>query len=420
MTSRCPAWTRAILLLSALATLGACGDVTGPVAPPRPPVVVAPPATADIDTNAARIAWAFVERNSTPATGLANAIGPFRFVTAWDIASVVGATWSARAVGVIGDSLYAARMQTILATLSTMPLYQGVAFNRLYDSRTGAMVDDDRLPSATGTGWSAWDTGRLLTWLRIVAVNDPRFTAAATAVARRIDMSRLVRDGTLYGHDVSASGAPIDYAETGLGYEQYAATGFALWGTQAAASLDASAHAAPVSVEGVTVYTDARGDARITSEPYLMMGLETGFRSDASRQQAVALLAAQEARYTRTGVLTMVSEDALPDPPYYFYYYSVLHGDHTFAVEGPDDGTFTDAPRWVSTKAAFGWNALFPSSYTGRAMDLVGRAAIGGEGWGAGVYESTGLPTGEPSINTAALVLESLAYQSRRGPLLAQ
>jgi hypothetical protein len=413
------------LAIAALVAIAACNDITKPV-DPRDPIVPpdttpVTPVTVSFDTAAARTAWAFVEQNTTPATGLANAIYPFQFVTAWDIGSLIGATYSAHALGIIADSTYDTRIRAILGTLSRIPLFEGGGFNKSYDSHTGGMIDRNRLASSVGYGWSATDMGRLLVWLRIVAVNEPQYAALATTVAGRIDIARVIRNGTLQGRDLEPEYAfARDYAETGLGYEQYAAAGYALWGHRAARSLDASANARAVDIQGVSVSVDTRGAARITSEPYMMMGLETGFYSPVLRAQASAVLAAQEARYRNTGIVTMVTEDALPDPPYYFYYYSLYSDGQSFVVEGPDADQGVSEPRWVSTKAAYAWHALFPTSYTRTALDLVQRAAIPGRGWGAGVYESNGAAAGEPSLNTAAVVLESILYQKQGKPFLSQ
>ncbi|MDB4885734.1 MAG: hypothetical protein JWN79_1172 [Gemmatimonadetes bacterium] len=411
--------------LSLVLGFAACRDTTAPVEPPvetpPPPPAVVPPAVV-IDTQAARVAWSFVEQNTTAATGLANAIYPFQYVTAWDIASLIAAAYSAHAIGIVSDSTYDARIRTILGTLARVPLFEGAAFNKSYDSHTAQMISSDRQLSSVGYGWSATDIGRLLIWLRILALNEPQYATLASSIVDRLDISRLIRNGTLQGRDLDpATGIARDYAETGLGYEQYASAGYALWGHRPSASLDPSAHTSRVDIYGVSVTVDARGNSRITSEPYVMMGLETGFWSPTLREQAVAVLAAQEARWRSTGMLTMVSEDALPDPPYYFYYYSLFHNGRAFVVEGPEDGSYIEAPRWVSTKMAYGWNALFPSPYTRLVLDAVQPAAVPGRGWSAGVYETSRLPASEQGLNTAALVLESLLYQSRRSqPFLSQ
>ena len=402
--------------IALVALLAACGkDSTAPDYSGGTPN----PGT-DVWVAAAQTAWTFVENNTQASTGLAKAHDNFQFITTWDIASQIAATYSAHELGIIDDATYDGRIKKILATLTTLPLYQGAAFNRFYDSQTGQMVDRNFKPSTTGFGWSTTDIGRLLTWLRVLAVNQPQYSAQATAIKNRLNMSRLISGGTLMGVDVDANGSTITYAETGLGYEQYAAGGFALWSQRASNSLNPTATAKAATVLGVPVWIDGRGNARLTSEPYIMMGLETGFWASALRDQAQAVLAAQQARYDQTGIITIVTEDAMPDPPYYFYYYSVYHSGKTFVVEGPGYGTVVTTPRWVSSKAAFAWHALLPTDYTLKAFNAVQAAAIPGDGWGAGVYEGSLTPTGYATLNTAGMILESVLYHQRGQPFLSQ
>lgn len=282
------------------------------------------------------------------------------------------------------------------------------------------MIDRAQRISSRGIGWSVTDIGRLLIWLRIVAVNQPQFAPLATAIVKRLDMSRLIKDGYLYGEDIDPrSGSIRAYPEGRIGYEQYAASGFALWGYRADKALDGRLNALPVDVLGVSVVADKRGDERITSEPYIMMGMETGWYSPELRLQAWRVLAAQEARYRATGILTMVSEDALPDPPHYFYYYDVYRQGRSFVVDAPSSRGFVNSPRWISSKAAFAWHALLPSPYTLAVLQAVLPSAIAGRGWGAGVYEGSLRPTGDASLNTAALILEAAVYNLRGHPFLA-
>jgi hypothetical protein len=368
--------------------------------------------------NAARLAWAFVDRNYQPATGLSRAHDTYQYVTLWDIASGLAATYSAHELGFISDPVYTQRIQRVLNTLSTADLFDNAAFNRSYDSKTGKMIDRQERISSRGYGWSVTDIGRLLTWLRILAVNQPQFATQATNIVRRLDMSRLIKDGYLQSEDLSPStGARHPFQEGRIGYEQYTAAGLALWGYRAENALNAALNAIPASVLGIPIVADKRGDERITSEPYIMMGMETGWYSPELRQQAWRVLAAQEARYKTTGILTMVSEDALPDPPWYFYYYDVYRQGRSFAVDGPT-GTYVESPRWISSKAAFAWHALLPSPYTLAVLQAVQAAAVPGRGWGAGVYEGSLRPTGDASLNTAALILEAALYNLRGRPIL--
>ena len=397
-----------------------------PVETPTPATDPAPSSGAVVDErqlflNAARPAWAFVERNYQPSTGLARAHDTYQYVTIWDVASTFAATYSAHELGFISDPVYNQKMQRALATLSRMDLFDGVAFNKSYDAGTGKMVDRDQRPSSKGYGWSTTDLGRLLTWLRVIAVNQPQFAPQATAIVKRLNIARLISsDGYLQGEDVDPrTGRGRAYAEGRMGYEQYAAAGLALWGYRAEKALDARLNAVPATVYGVSIVADKRGGERITSEPYIMMGLETGWYSPELREQAWRVLAAQEARYKTTGTVTMVSEDALPDPPFYFYYYDVYREGKTFVVGGHASQGYVNSPRWVSSKAAFAWHALLPSPYTLMVLQAVQPAVIPGRGWGAGVYEGSLKPTGDASLNTAALILEAAVYNLRGRPLLA-
>jgi hypothetical protein len=397
---------------------------TRPETPPDGPILTNPAAAGVVDErqlflNGARIAWAFADRNYQPSTGLSRAHDTYQYVTLWDVASGLAATYSAHELGFISDAVYNQRVQRLLTTLSTADLFDNAGFNRSYDSKTGKMIDRKQRISSRGYGWSVTDIGRLLTWLRILAVNQPQFATQATNIVKRLDMSRLIKDGYLHGEELSpTTGALHPYQEGRIGYEQYTAAAFALWGYRAENALNARLNAIPVNVLGVPIFADRRGDERITSEPYIMMGMETGWYSPELRQQAWRLLAAQEARYKTTGILTMVSEDALPDPPYYFYYYDVYRQGRSFAVDGPVGGPFVESPRWISSKAAFAWHALLPSPYTLTVLQAVQGSALPGRGWGAGVYEGSLRPTGDASLNTAALILEAAVYNLRGHPFL--
>jgi hypothetical protein len=394
-------------------------------APTSTPATVDPSVTVlderQLYMNAARTAWAFVTRNYQPATGLARAHDTYQYVTLWDVASGLAATYSAHELGLVADPVYQQRMQRALTTLSTMDLFDRAAFNKSYDSRTGRMIDRSQRLSSRGYGWSTTDLGRLLIWLKIIGVNQPQFASQTAAIVKRFDMSRIIANGYLQGQDLNPlTGQMRMYPESRIGYEQYAAAGFALWGFRADNALNAQLNAQPVEVLGIPLIADKRGGERITSEPYIMMGMETGWYSPELRQQARRVLAVQEARYRSTGTITMASEDALPDPPYYFYYYNIFRDGRSFTVDAPAGGGYVDRPRWISSKAAFAWHALLPTPYTLTALQAVQGAAIPGRGWGAGVYEGSLRPTGDASLNTAALILEAALYQLRGHPFLTQ
>src|SRR6266576_2033441 len=106
-------------------------------------------------------------------------------------------------IGLVSDPVYNQRIQRALTTISTMDLFDGAAFNKSYDSKTGRMIDRNQRISSRGYGWSVTDIGRLLTWLRILAVNQPQFSSQATPIVNRLNMYRLISpDGYLLGQDI--------------------------------------------------------------------------------------------------------------------------------------------------------------------------------------------------------------------------
>ncbi|MFL5583570.1 MAG: DUF3131 domain-containing protein [Gemmatimonadaceae bacterium] len=418
-----------VMLTSAFAVTSACSKAQPDDAPNGSSLSFASPppgATVSADErqvylNAARTSWNLVNRITEPSTGLARAHADYSYVTVWDITGALAATYAAHELGFINTASYDARISRILRTLSTIQLFDRVAFNRIYDAKTTRLVDNAEQLSNVGAGYSSVDIGRLLVWLRIIAVKQPKYAPLATQIVRRLDMSKLLDNGLLNAVEVDPkSGQRRNFHETEIGYQQYALTGFSLWGAKVDNSgLDVRDNVSQVNIFGVDVLTDRRGNDRVMSEPFIMIGLELGYRSPQLSRQAAQVLAAQNARYQKTRIVTAVTEDALPDPPDYFYYYSVWHHGKPFVVEPPGDGRVLDQPRWVSAKAAFAWNALMPSDYTRLLLATV-RPAATTAGWGAGVYERTARPTGIPSLNTAALIMEAALYKIRGRPILSR
>ena len=376
----------------------------------------APGDTLAVFDTAAAVAWDQFNTLWIATTGLAKSTSEYDKLTSWDIGSILAALYSARELGLLPPDEYRARAGLTLRTLETLPLFEGVAFNRMYDARTARMIGRNGAPTGRGYGWSATDLGRLLLWLRAVAERDSALTVSAVRVAGRINPQRIVREGYLHGEDITASGRRRRFQEGRIGYEQYAARGFAAWGHDVAPALDIRANAAPVVVMGEELLRDTRGLDRLSSEPFVLIGLEAGWNDDEAAL-AQSLLAVQANRFHRTRIVTIASEDAVGIPPHYFYYYCVYCTGRVFVVETTDPGITVDVPRWVSTKATFAWHALLPSDYTTMAVARVARARTQ-NGWSSGVFEQSGRPTRTYDLNTVAIILEAAAFHRLGRPLV--
>jgi hypothetical protein len=366
---------------------------------------------------AAAAAWRFAERNYVPATGFIKPFDTYSIGTMWDVGSGLGAMFCAAELGLLDRSEYDKRMHRVLRTLEQLPLFDDVGFNKEYSMDGGRLIGIERVPASRGYGISATDNGRFLLWLRIIANRNPQHAAIIQRIVKRMDLDAFEDDGYLIGRQLSRrTGRMRKFQEGRIGYEQYAASGYRAWGMEAEQALDITANARMQDVSGIRLPADRRGSDRLTSEPFVLLGLEAGW-SESERAVAQRVLAAQVARYKSTGSLTMVSEDAIDIAPDYFFYYTVLskHGPWTVDVQRP--GAKVTGPRWLSTKAAFAWHALLPSDYTRLAVDTVRARALVDGVWGSGVFES-GRPTATPNINTAAVVLESALYRQYGGPLI--
>lgn len=428
-----PAATRTVDMRSTPVQANRAAAAPGDVAPPSAVVATSPPPAAvplappnatpaaqrEALTLAANTAWSYVRRNYSSASGLVKTHETYDYGTMWDIASALASYYCARKLGLIAPADYQARMQKALGTLADMPLYDGAAFNKLYDAGTGAMVDRQTHRTTQGYGWSAVDLGRLLTWLKIIAVSDPQFEPQARQIVSRLAMNQIVRDGYLYGRDIDpTTGQKQDYVEGRIGYEQYAAAGFAAWGFRADRALDFTANQRLVNVDGVQVPADRRGDDLLTSDPFVMMGMEMGWTSAAWRDNARRVFDAQYERYKQTGVVTVVGEDAMPDPPAYFYYYVLYRNGRPFSVVSPTGVPAPDHVRWVSAKAAYGWYALLPSEYSWLAVQTVKPASSTSRGWTAGVYEDSKEAARSFNLNTSAVILEAALYAKQHCPFV--
>ncbi|MSR35382.1 MAG: DUF3131 domain-containing protein [Gemmatimonadetes bacterium] len=269
----------AALLLSACLPAAVCAQPSptskasesAPMAGVRPAEVAVaspwtPPAEEDaVYRDATATAIAYIRAHRSAKTGLVAATPGWANITLWDVGSLVGAVYAAGELGLLDQAERDEWMGTLLQTLRTAPIVDNAAFNRAYVVATAGMLGDKDVASDVGTGWSTTDLGRLLIWLKVVETKLPAHAAAAREAVQRIDFGRIVQGGYLRGATIKPKEGLITYGEGRLGYEQYAARGFELWGHSAARSLDASTHARPVTVMGQTLLHDDRGGT--TSSP---------------------------------------------------------------------------------------------------------------------------------------------------------
>ena len=200
-----------------------------PPPPAPPPAPGASPGLTAADLAAARTAWRYFVAARQEKTGLYDSVHGYPFATVWDLGSGLAGLVAAEQLGLVTRARFRRDAGRLLATLLTLPLYRGELPNREYQTGSGRMADLANRPSSAGSGWSALDIGRLLIWLRIAADWHPELRPLAARVVKRLDFSRLAAGGKLHGAMLGKSGEELNQ-EGRLGYEQYAAAGYACGG----------------------------------------------------------------------------------------------------------------------------------------------------------------------------------------------
>ncbi|MDP8966845.1 MAG: DUF3131 domain-containing protein [Cyanobacteriota bacterium] len=361
----------------------------------------------------ARQAWQYFKSNWNDETGLVNSVDKFASVTMWDQAAAIAALVSAKELGIVTEADFEAKMSRMLKTLATMPLYKDELPNKVYNSKTLIPVGYGELNKREEIGWSALDLGRLAMWLKIVGAKYPQLQPQTEAVWEHWKVERLTKNGQMYGTAIAKGKEQLNQ-EGRLGYENYAAYGFKLWGLDVDKALDSQSNVAFVNLYGKGVPYDKR-DAKtsgannyVLSEPYILDGIETGFQS-LPKAYADRILAAQEARYQATKQLTAVTEDNLDRDPYFVYSTLFVNGEAWATIV--DKGQKHNDLRFLSAKAALGWHVLYNTPYTRKLSDFVQANLKSEKGWYNGFYESLKQPNKSLTANNNGVILESLLYK---------
>lgn len=362
----------------------------------------------------ARIAWKYFQNNTIAETGLVNSVENYNASTLWDTSSYLMAVISAQRLGIIDQAEFDSRIYRALETIAKLPLFEGKLPNKSYNTVSLQMVDYTNQPSEKGIGWSAIDIGRILVPFNTLTWNYPQHTASVKKVLESWNTDSLLVKGVLHGAAVTDTGDTRYLQEGRLGYEEYAARSFNLMGLDVSNSLRYTDFLKFVDIYGVNIATDSRNPQEygahnyVVSEPYILDGIEFGW-DHISQELAWRVYKAQEKRFADTGILTAVSEDNIDQPPYFVYNTVFTDGKAWNAITetGKDASKF----KTLSTKAAFGWHALYETDYTHKLVEKAATLANPERGWYSGLYEASGEPNKAITANTNGIILEALAYK---------
>lgn len=385
------------------------------------------------ELRAAKVAWHYFEKFTQESTGLANSVGNYPSTTLWDTASYVAGAVAAYELCIIEKPEFDQRMTLLLTTVKGLDLFRKEMPNKVYHTKSGLKVDYTN--KAGEIGFSALDIGRFLVWMRILKNRYPHLGNTIDSVLLKWDFSNAIsEEGLLFGAYVDKDTGETVYAQEGrLGYEEYAAKGFALWGFQPILAHRAEPFLT-ASILGVQVPYDGR-DPRIfhsqnyvVTESYLQDGLELGFdlphddssetwlHSDGWRAEfADRIYEVQENRWRRTGFMTARSEHNVKGPPY-FTYDTIFSDGYPWNTVTPR-GDYTPDHAAVAAKAALGLWALWDTEYTDVLYEAIIELYDPENGMFEGLYERGQGRVEIYTANNNGIILTSLLHKVQ-GPIL--
>ncbi|RVV96571.1 DUF3131 domain-containing protein [Mesobaculum littorinae] len=385
------------------------------------------------EMRAAKIAWHYFDTYTQEETGLANSVGSYPSTTLWDTASYMSGLVAAYELCLIEKPEFDRRAMRLLTTLKGLDLFRKELPNKVYHTRTGEKVNYANKPGEIG--FSALDIGRFMIWLRIMKNRYPYLGNSIDAILLKWDFSNVIDDeGLMRGAYVNKKTGETVYAQEGrLGYEEYAAKGFALWGFKPVLAHRAEPFLT-ASMFGVAVPYDGR-DPRVFSsqnyvvtESYLQDGLELGFdlphddstpawlHSDGWRAEfADRIYAVQEARWRQTGFMTARSEHNVKGSPY-FVYDSIFSDGYPWNTVTPR-GDYSPKHAAVAAKAALGMWSLWDTDYTDVLFDAMIELYDPERGMYEGLYEGGEGRVEVVTANNNGIILAALLHKVQ-GPIL--
>lgn len=404
----------AALSVGLLGGLGGCGVVVRAVRE-RSTGMASPGPT---DAERARIAWQYFRTARNGATGLVDAVAGGGFATTSTLGDQIAAAIAARRLGVIDAREFDAAVTQVLVFLGGAPLAGGQLPARFYGIGTGQLMDPPQ--AGTDPGWSGVELGRLLFWLRALAVQYPQYAYAVAGAVDRWDVCAILdQDGTILQRTPGAGGLVLS-PDRGSGYEALAAQGLRAWGMSPANGVPAIRDYS-VEAEGIAfpIGTAEAPMPPLHPVPFALVEIESGWGSRAAgaspgaRAMAQRLFDAQERRRAGSGIATARGDFRRTSDPYAVTGSVVGAGTPWNTIDA--GGKSHAALALVSTKAAFAQWAV-DASRAKAAMAVVGTLYDRETGWFEGRYESSGGYEWTRTASTNAIVLEALLYREL-GPI---
>jgi hypothetical protein len=277
-------------------------------------------------------------------------------------------------------------------------------------------------------GWSALDLGRILILLKILKERYPRHGNAIDSFVLRWDFNHVLdENGTMFGAYLDENQNVVYVQEGRLGYEEYAAKGFLLWGFDVTRALKPEPYAI-IPIYGVDIPYDSR-DPRVytahnyvVSESYVLDGIELNWDMPDDQSSpdnvhthpvfadfAQRIYKVQELRYKNDGILTARTEHQLDQAPYFVY--DTIYTDGYAWNTITEDGKYVPRFASIALKGAFGLWVLWDTEYTKLLFQTVSELYDPDKGFYEGRLETTGATINTFTANNNGIILETFLYK---------
>ncbi len=380
----------------------------------------------EVEMQMARVAWKYFENNYQETTGMVNAVDKYPSTTMWDIASYMAGLVSAYELGIIEKTIFDKRMVALLKTFNELSFFRGELPNKVYNSKTGEKVNYTNKPGEIG--FSALDLGRLLIWLKIIKERYPQYGGSIDKFVLRWNVCNVLDDeGTLFGSAIDKE-KKVKYLQEGrLGYEEYAAKGFRLWGFKT----DKASRPEPfnyINIYGIDIPYDSRDPRKlgahnyVVTESYALDGLEFGFdmpedktsgpyeyTDKVTAEFAQRIYMVQEKRFRETGIMTARTEHQLDGAPYFVYDAVFTDGYAWNTIT--EDGKYVPEFSAVALKGAIGLWALWETEYTDILFNYVANLYDPEKGFYEGIYENGKGLIKTFTSNNNGIILSTLLFK---------
>ena len=361
----------------------------------------------------AQTAWAFFQPGVgvDTKTGLpfAGGVG-FRAFTDWDLGAYIQAIIDAQEIGVVtvnGTWGSCNRINMVLTFLENRPLNATTNWPFWFYNATDGQGFLENSTYASDS-INIVDTGALLVALNNLRIYNYSLTARIDNFVWNVNDNRS-------NYSSLVPSIMADASSNGI-YGYYCWSGFASFWPNQLSSVPSQIMTNIENSPTVITFNVKLPDTAITCEPLLLSIFELNNSNPELMNLMKQVYAAQEAYYEATGVYAAWSEGSSPGNGY-VYEWVVAPNGRTWQITNSTTYYFNDVSPVIFTKVAYGFLALYNSTYAENMVIALEKALPAPtNGYYGGMDTSGTLETGTPSSETNSLILDAALYYIQNNP----